>query len=77
MRIQHVLMAGLLALTAVQAADNQTDTRSDAGAAFARLKSLVGEWEANTQTGKARVSYELTGAGTAVVERETADKCPP
>ncbi len=76
MRTQLIFMAGVLAMTAVQAAETKSDARADAAAAFARLKTLVGEWEASTQMGNAHVSYELTGAGTAVVERETADQMP-
>ena len=37
---------------------------------------LAGEWEAKTADGTARLTYELTGAGTTLVERETADKMP-
>jgi hypothetical protein len=76
MRTQLLLMAGLLAVTSIQGAGPAPATRPDATAAFARLKTLVGEWEANTQMGKAHLSYELTGAGTALVERDTAEKMP-
>ena len=76
MRAQLLLMAGWLAVTAVQGTDPKSDNRTDAAAAFARLKTLVGEWEADTQKGKDHLSYELTGGGTAVVERETAEQMP-
>ena len=49
----------------------------DAKAAYARLSSLAGEWEAVTKTGKARVTYELIAGGTALAERETMDQMPP
>ena len=45
-------------------------------AAYARLKTLVGEWEADTDMGKAHVTYELIAGGTSLVERESADKMP-
>lgn len=70
MRTQFLLLAGLMACAAVQGADPKPDNRTDATAAFTRLKTLVGEWEAVTQDGTARLSYELTGGGTALVERE-------
>ena len=68
------LIAGLAALVTLQGADPKPGASNDAAAAFARLKTLVGEWQANT--GKARLTYELTGGGTALVERESADNVP-
>ncbi len=70
------LIIGLAVLTTLQGADPKSANGNDAAAAFARLKTLVGEWEANTPDGKARLSYELTGGGTALVERENADSMP-
>jgi hypothetical protein len=76
MKMHWLITAGLLAVPAVWA-DTQTAVGTDAAAAFARLKGLVGEWEANTDVGKARLIYELTGGGSAVVERESAENMPP
>ncbi|HTS48970.1 MAG TPA: hypothetical protein VMH05_13560 [Bryobacteraceae bacterium] len=70
------LIAGLAALVTLQGADPKSVASSDAAAAFARLKTLVGEWEANMPDGKARLTYELTGGGSALVEREIADNMP-
>jgi len=70
------LIAGVAALVTLQGADPKSGASNDAAAAFARLKTLVGEWEANTPPGKARLTYELTGGGTALVERESADNMP-
>lgn len=70
------LITGLAVLTALQGADPKSGNGHDAAAAFARLKTLVGEWEASTPDGKARLSYELTGGGTALVERGNADRMP-
>ena len=71
-----LVITGLAALVTLQAADPKPDTGRDAAAAFARLKTLVGEWQANTADGKARLTYELTGGGTAIVERESAENMP-
>ena len=49
------------------------DGTLDAQAAFARLKSLAGEWQADTSMGKARLSYEVIGGGVALAERLTFD----
>ena len=76
MYIRHLSIVGLIALATLQGADPKTQNRTDAAAAFARLKTLVGEWEATSQDGKARLTYELTGGGTALVERESADNMP-
>src|ERR1700693_1228226 len=76
MKRQHFLIATLLlAATSIQGASSKSERSTDA-AAFARLKTLVGEWEADTRMGKAHVSYELIAGGTALVERETAEKMP-
>lgn len=48
----------------------------DSKAAFARLKTLVGEWQANTKMGKATLTYELIAGGTSLVERESAERMP-
>jgi hypothetical protein len=77
MQTRHLLITGLVALATLPAADLKPDAaRTDAAAAFARLKTLVGEWEADTPQGKARLTYELTGGGSALVERESEDKMP-
>jgi hypothetical protein len=39
---------------------------------FEKMKSLVGVWEGNTDMGKLKVTYELTSAGNAIVERFAA-----
>ena len=77
MKIRHFLIAGLLAGSlAIQAGDSGAGRSTDATAAFARLKTLVGKWEANTGSGKARLSYELVSGDTALVERESAEGMP-
>lgn len=74
MHIRTFLIAGLVSLATVLSASPKPETATDAAAAFARLKTLVGEWEANTPNGKSHLSYELTGGGTALVERESEEK---
>jgi hypothetical protein len=66
----------LVAAAAIYAADGKSAPAIDSATAFARLKSLAGEWEANTDMGKARVTYTLIAGGTALVERETSDQMP-
>ena len=73
MRNKLFLITGLAALTILQGASSPP---TDASAAFARLKTLVGEWQADTPAGKATLRYELTGGGTALIERESAESMP-
>jgi len=70
-----VIAAVLLAAAAVYAAGPKSDA-SVGPAAYARLKTLVGEWEADTSMGKAHVSYELIAGGTSLVEKESGEKMP-
>ena len=72
MRIQYLLIAGLLLASAAGVAGNPKSGQPDAAAAFARLKALVGEWEADTkEMGKAHNSYELIANGSVLLERES------
>lgn len=76
MKRLNVLIAGLLlGGAAMHAAGPKSESATDA-AAFARLKTLAGEWEADTRMGKARLSYEVIAGGTALVEKETAEQMP-
>jgi hypothetical protein len=71
MRIRFTLLTALvLAPLAIAGADRKTSP-VDVTAAFGRLKTLVGEWQADTKMGKARLSYELIAGGTTLVEKET------
>jgi hypothetical protein len=63
------------AVAVLQAASPKSED-STGPAAYARLKTLVGDWEADTQMGKSHVSYELIAGGTSLVEKETGDKMP-
>ena len=73
MKTNLITIAALLACFASAAPKTE---RPQAAEAFSRLKTLVGEWEANTSMGKAHLSYELIGGGTALVERESMDGHP-
>jgi hypothetical protein len=77
MRTNLFLIASLLLISAaVHAGDNPADRTMDSKAAFARLKALVGEWQADTSRGKAHVTYELIAGGTSLMERESAENMP-
>jgi hypothetical protein len=71
------LIASLMVATwTSEAANPKAESSPDVAAAFARLKTLVGEWETDLKSGKAYLSYELVSGGTALLERETADGRP-
>ena len=62
-----LLLVSSLALASVNGAD-----QIDARAVFAKLQTLVGEWEGKTAAGRAlKVSYRLTAANTVLVETWT------
>ena len=74
---RHLLVIATVLLTAAALPAAGPKSEDAPGpAAYARLKTLVGEWEADTAMGKAHVSYELIAGGTSLVERESADKMP-
>jgi hypothetical protein len=66
----------LLATLALQGAGNKLTESMDAKAAFSHLKTLAGEWDADTSMGKAHLSYEVIAGGTSLVERATGEKMP-
>jgi len=74
---RHLLVIATVLLTAaaVRAAGPKSED-PPGPATYARLKTLVGEWEADTQMGKAHLSYELIAGGTSLVEKESAEKMP-
>lgn len=75
MKTKYLLIVNLLAAIAVQGAG--PDSQHSAGpAAFTRLKTLVGDWEADTQMGRVHLNYELIAGGTAIVEHEAGEKMP-
>ena len=68
----HTFLLASLLLSSVGATAAEIDSK----AAFARLKTLVGEWQADTNMGKATLAYELIAGGTSLVERESAERMP-
>jgi len=66
------LLLALLAAAASAGDNRPIDTK----AAFARLKTLVGEWQGTGEKKSERLSYELIAGGTSLIERETADNRP-
>src|SRR4051812_34744301 len=77
MKIYNYFLAALLLCSpAGHGANTKSDRPLDAAAAFSRLKSLEGEWQADTQMGKVNVSYELVAGGTALLERAGGEKMP-
>lgn len=72
-----LLSAVLLAESAQNAHAQQASQPSEGVAAFTRLKTLAGEWQADTKQGKAHITYELVAGGSALVERESVEGMPP
>lgn len=69
---RYIVVFTLLAISALGWAGTNSSTEAKNGtnavAAFAQLKNLVGQWEANTEKGKITSTYELISNGTALVE---------
>jgi hypothetical protein len=70
MKTRTILMTTAILAAAIYATDAKAPD-VDTAAAFARLKSLAGDWEAKTPGGPAHLNYSLTGAGTTLVENAT------
>ena len=73
---KHTLLAGLLLVAPAIYGGGTEPAAIDAKAAFERLRGLTGEWQAKTDKGTMRVSYEVIAGGTAVVEREAMEGMP-
>ena len=76
MKTSFVLISTLLLAGVLSASTPTATSSSDAAAAFARLKTLAGEWEATTDQGKSRLVYEVIAGGSSVTEREVDEKMP-
>ncbi len=68
----NIFLTATLALASVGLNAGAPDTQS----AFDRLKSLAGEWQADTGKGKVHLTYEVIAGGTAVVERDSGENMP-
>ena len=74
---RHLLVIAAVAMAGAAAIAGGPKAETSPGpAAYARLKTLAGEWEADTAMGKAHVSYELIAGGTSLVEKESSEKMP-
>ena len=70
-----VISMAALAMATAQAGNPKSEAAAGP-AAFARLKTLVGEWQGDTPMGKVHASYELIAGGTSLVVKESGDKMP-
>jgi hypothetical protein len=70
MNTRRVLISILL-LVGVAVAGSAKSSQVQANAAFTRLKSLVGNWEADTSKGKVTSRYELIACGSVLLEHLT------
>jgi len=71
------LAVGALAIVLIGPQVGGWTAEVDAGAAFERLKSLQGSWEAPKPKGqKATTSFELTAGGTVLLERYSSPTLP-
>lgn len=66
---KRLLLVVILSTVLVAASRPVKASQLDAGVAFARLKILVGQWEADSSHGKVHSSYELIAGGSVLVER--------
>jgi hypothetical protein len=70
MRTRTIAALMLVAAAAGVRADNGPADERASEAAFARLKTLVGRWQAQGDRDDA-ITYQLVAGGTALVERDT------
>lgn len=74
MKVQKMLViVAVLSVAFAAAAGRPRSEQPDASAAFAKLKTLVGEWQGTVEVegGKTHSSFELIGSGSALVQRDT------
>jgi hypothetical protein len=71
MRSQTLWIALFLCSIAAVEAGRASSKPIDSEAAFARLKTLAGEWESIGEGEHGRLSLEVVAGGTALLERET------
>lgn len=62
------LIFSVLLLSTIGFAASPESAQVDARVAFARLKALVGDWQADTPKGQANVRYELIAGGSVLLE---------
>lgn len=68
----------LLISTALNGKSPSTSAEVQANAAFARIKSLAGEWQSVGPKGEhSKLTYQVISGGSAVMERFSSDALPP
>ena len=73
-RNRFFVVAGIMAMAASLAwagtkGSAATNDQSNAGAAFDKLKTLAGQWEASSEKGKVTSTLELISNGTVLLEK--------
>ncbi|MBZ5576532.1 MAG: hypothetical protein LAP40_08245 [Acidobacteriia bacterium] len=76
MRTYLLPLASLLLVAPAVYGGSSQPAAIDAKAAFDRLRSLAGKWEAKTDRGDFEVAYEVIAGGSAVVERTVVENMP-
>lgn len=76
MKTLTLMLTTLFLAAAIFAANPPSTPSSDAATAFAKIKSLAGEWEGTTDKGKVRLTYEVISGGNAVAEHESGAQMP-
>ena len=68
-RIALLVLTLMLNLASFAADSKPAASSTNAVTAFERLKTLVGEWEADTSMGKEHARFELASNGHVIIER--------
>jgi hypothetical protein len=75
MKNRHLLAISIWFLAATVctgvAGGAAANTEVDAGAAFSRMKALVGDWDVESSRGKAHSRFELIAGGSVLLEHFT------
>jgi hypothetical protein len=76
--LYSLLRVLLLIAAAINAKSPSTSSEAQADAAFARLKTLSGEWQSVGPKGEvSRISMQVISGGSAVMETFSSDMLPP
>ena len=75
MRIRPLVLAGFVLASATTYTNVSAGDQPASEAAFARLKTLVGRWQAQGDR-KDAMTYELIAGGTALLERDASPGRP-
>ena len=70
-RIVLLFVTAMLSIATFAAEPKPNTPSGSANAAFERLKSLVGDWEADSSVGRIQARYELVSDGHVLIERLT------